>query len=241
MSKKRIIMMAAAGLVSFSGAFVLGWLTKGEGQQPSPQVEKSAITSEQAEPEVPLPEASAAILQGPGARQMRRGMSEKQLKNLVYEVREKIGEYESKLQGLEVREQRLQSAHEMIKKDIDELNNLRTELALTVAELKNERDKLIKSRVEITAAEKANFTTIAAAYDKMDAPSAGKILASMCSGYDGRQGASEAAASGLADAVKILNYMTERTKAKLLAELVNSEPKLAAVLCQRLKQIVEKE
>jgi hypothetical protein len=33
--------------------------------------------------------------------------------------------------------------------------------------------------------------------------------------------------------------MTERTKAKLLAELVTSEPKLAAVLCERLKEIVE--
>jgi flagellar motility protein MotE (MotC chaperone) len=43
------------------------------------------------------------------------------------------------------------------------------------------------------------------------------------------------------DAVKILFYMTERTKAKLLAEMVTSEPKLAAILCQRLKRIVEQE
>jgi flagellar motility protein MotE (MotC chaperone) len=42
------------------------------------------------------------------------------------------------------------------------------------------------------------------------------------------------------DAVKILHYMTERTKAKVLAELVTSEPKLAAVLCEKLKQVVEK-
>jgi hypothetical protein len=33
--------------------------------------------------------------------------------------------------------------------------------------------------------------------------------------------------------------MTERTTAKLLGELTNSEPKLAAFLTQRLKQIVE--
>jgi hypothetical protein len=39
--------------------------------------------------------------------------------------------------------------------------------------------------------------------------------------------------------VKILHYMTERTKAKLLAEMVNSEPKLTAALCERLKQIAE--
>jgi hypothetical protein len=41
------------------------------------------------------------------------------------------------------------------------------------------------------------------------------------------------------DAVKILYYMTERTKAKLLAEIVTGEPKLAALLCQRLKLISE--
>jgi hypothetical protein len=33
--------------------------------------------------------------------------------------------------------------------------------------------------------------------------------------------------------------MTERTKAKLLAEMVNTEPQLTAVLCQKLKKVVE--
>jgi hypothetical protein len=45
--------------------------------------------------------------------------------------------------------------------------------------------------------------------------------------------------SSFDDAVKILHYMTERTKAKLLAELATSEPALAAAMCKRLKQIVE--
>jgi flagellar motility protein MotE (MotC chaperone) len=45
--------------------------------------------------------------------------------------------------------------------------------------------------------------------------------------------------SGFEEAVKILYYMTERTKAKLLAELTSPEPKLAAFLTQRLNQIIE--
>ena len=45
--------------------------------------------------------------------------------------------------------------------------------------------------------------------------------------------------SSFDDAVKILYYMSERTKAKLLAEVATSEPALAAALCKRLKQIVE--
>ena len=57
----------------------------------------------------------------------------------------------------------------------------------------------------------------------------------------GRQKGDGAGGEGTSydDAVKILHYMTERTKAKLLAELATSEPVLAADLCQRLKQIVE--
>ncbi|MHC4571754.1 MAG: hypothetical protein ACYS0C_06730, partial [Planctomycetota bacterium] len=95
--------------------------------------------------------------------------------------------------------------------------------------------KLLKSRVEIAKSEKANLLSIAAAYDKMDSASAGKILTNMSQMQDG------SGSTTFDDAVKILHYMTERTKAKLLAELVTSEPKLAAVLCQRLKQIIEEE
>jgi hypothetical protein len=46
--------------------------------------------------------------------------------------------------------------------------------------------------------------------------------------------------AGMEDVFKILHYMEDRNKANLLAELSNSEPQLAAVLCQKLKKIVEK-
>jgi len=141
-----------------------------------------------------------------------------------------------------VHEQRLQRAHNLIKKDIEQLNNLRIELASTVVHLKDERDKLLKSRVEISRAEKVNLMSIAATYDKMDAASASKILTNICGSGGVKKGVSRAGrSSGVDDAVKILHYMVERTKAKLLAELVVSEPRLAAELCQKLKQIVEKE
>jgi flagellar motility protein MotE (MotC chaperone) len=130
---------------------------------------------------------------------------------------------------------------DVLKKDIDDLNNLRTEVSSMIARLKEERDKLLKTRLEISQAEKGNLTTVAAAYDKMDATSASKILASMCTGgvTQKQDGQVRLWATGFDDAVKILHYMGERTKAKLLAELVNTEPKLAASLCERLKQINE--
>jgi len=89
--------------------------------------------------------------------------------------------------------------------------------------------------VEIAKSEKANLMSTAATYDKMAPASASKILVSLSKMQTASGG------SNLDDPTKILHYMGERTRAKLLAELATSEPKLAAILCQKLKQIVEKD
>ena len=227
MNKKLIIMTAVVGLVSFAGAFAFAWFTKSRDDVPN---EPAVARGE----DLLQPEAT---ITGPGdavGDKMNKAMMEKQLKSLIYNIQEKLQTYNDKLQNLQVQEQRLQIAHSLIKKDLEELNNLRIELASTVASLKSERDKLLKSRVEIAQTEKANLMSIAATYDRMKAASASKILANMSKTQDGK------GSYNLDDAVKILHYMTERTKAKLLAELVTSEPKLAAALTQKLKQIVEK-
>jgi flagellar motility protein MotE (MotC chaperone) len=172
---------------------------------------------------------------------MKQSITEKQLKNLIYEVQETKRQYETKLQSLQTRDSRLQMAEDNIKKDIENLNNLRIELASMVVHLKEQRDKLLASRLEIAQAEKANLAKIATTYDKMDASSASKILTNMSVGSDTKTKISniEVTSSGFNDAVKILYYMGERNKGKILAELAASEPKLAAALCERLKQIVE--
>ena len=84
----------------------------------------------------------------------------------------------------------------------------------------------------IAKAEKDNLVSIAATYDKMAPEAAGEILTNM----------SQAKNSSSDDAVKILHYMTERTKAKVLASIAESkEPAISAYFCQKLKQIIEKE
>jgi len=232
-NKKRIIMIAAAGLVSFAATFFFVWFT----QKKAPPSQSPQLTIAGLEAELKLSQSEAGTMGTVGTDDitMKKGMIEKQLKSLVHEVREKMWIYSNKLQDLELKERRLQIAQDVLKEDIEELNNLRVELTSIVASLKSERDKLLKSRVEIAQAEKDSLMSIAATYDKMDSASAGKILTNMKQMKSDGLGGS----SGLDDAVKILHYMTERTRAKLLAELVTSEPKLAAVLCRRLKQIIE--
>lgn len=239
MSKKRIIMMAVAGLVSFAGTFSFVWFGQKTASQKTADSKQQAIESTKQLQEAGsvdyMPNAKEMTFVDAGDSKMKKTMTQKRLKSLVYDIREKMREYDNKLQELKSREKRLQIAADTIKKDIDELNNLRVELASIVAGLKSERDKLLKSRLKITKSEKVNLVSIAAAYDKMDAASAGKILTNMS------QMKGDSGDSSFDDAVKILHYMTDRTKAKLLAELVNSDPKLAANFSQGLKQIIEKE
>lgn len=240
---KKIIIMTAAGVVSFSGAFALAWFTK-----PAPinqTVSGELNSSEHIEPRLmgelkpPQQEIGAIALPDAGDNMLKQTsiqsvVTEKQLKNLVYEVQQKKQQYENKLKSLQTQESRIQVAQDMLKKDIEKLNNLRIELATTVAHLKEQRDKLLKSRIEIAQAEKVNLAQIAATYDKMDANSASKILTNMC--QNAQPGGIE---NNMNDAVRILYYMSERTKAKLLSELVTSEPDLTAVLCRKLKQVTE--
>jgi flagellar motility protein MotE (MotC chaperone) len=237
-SKKLIIITAIAGLVSFAGAFILGRLTKTtpaiQGGEPNQPTLASRETW-------PKPAQAEAGIIGTADKSVKKVMTEKQLESLIIDVREKMQDYNNKLQSIGTQEQRLQMSQEVLKKDIENLNNLRVELASMTAGLKEERDKLLKSRLEIAKTEKTNLVSIAAAYDKMDASSASKILSNMCasSGPQKEIGDVKRVGSNFDDAVKILHYMSERTKAKVLAEMVNSEPKLAATFCERLKQIAE--
>lgn len=232
-NKKLIIIITAAGLISFAGAFAFAWFNKAAPQNQNPKPNQQVFAGQEIEPKLQQPPAASSNIAMADSK-MKSNLTEKQLSDLIYEVRDKIEEYTNKLQTLELREQRLQITQNTLKKDIEELDKLRLELASIVARLKEQRDRLENSRVKIAEAEKDNLLSIAATYDKMDAASAGKILTNMSQMQNGQSG-------GFDDAVKILHFMAERTKAKLLAELAVSDPKLAWDLCRRLKQIVEKE
>jgi peptidoglycan hydrolase CwlO-like protein len=237
-NKKLMIIVAVAGLVSFAGAFATGWLTRPAavmGSTPPAQAAAAnpALSPGQIPPPTLTPTATAA---DDTAR--ARSMTEQQLNDLIYEVRQKIEAYNQKVQDLEKEKERLQIAQQTLKKDIDTLNSLRVDLATSVANLKNERDMLLKTRVSVEQVEKSNLVAIAAAYDKMDPVGASDILTSMALGQS-RTGGRGNQSANIDDAVKILHFMQDRTKAKVLTEIVAKDPPLAALLCQKLKQVQE--
>jgi len=224
MKKKLIFITAGAGLAGFAGMFAFAWFTKPKPVAEAAPVAQTALSPNEAGTGDLPPQTLAA------GSIPKSSMTEELLEKLVYDVREKIQDYKLKVQSLEVQEKRLRAAQDTLKKDIEEMDSLRLELAASVASLKAEQDKLSKSRIEIQAAEKANLMSMAATYDKMDAESAGKILINMAKNQNQN--------TGTDDAVKILYYMTERTKAKVLASIAEAEPAISAYVCQKLKQIV---
>jgi hypothetical protein len=229
---KKIIILAAAGLLSFSISFAVMWfITPAE---PAVEVTDAGAAVGQSQEGISQFPLLADISAESAASEASRGMSEQQLENLIYEVRNKIQLYKDKLKSLELQEERIQIAEATLREDIEKLNQLRAELSIIVANIKTEQDKLQKSRVEIENTETTNLRAIASTYNRMDPSSASNILLNMTKmqTVNGQ--------AGMEDVVKILHYMEDRNKANLLAELSNSEPQLAAVLCQKLKKIVEK-
>jgi hypothetical protein len=243
---KLIIIASAAGLLTFAGAF---FGVRMLGRKSTPPVEaksaentlkhaKTAGSAAQSKTETSNLSETEAQAKTDEESEALKGLTEKQLKSLIYEVREKINDYEIKEKELELREARIQMTQDTLKKDIEALNQLRVELASMTANLKEQKSQLLATRVSIASSEKTNLTAIATTYDKMDPAGAAKIISSMCT----KQLESGKIEGGnIDDAVKILFYMNERSKGKLLSEIVSTEPKLAAVLCQRLKKVVEQD
>ena len=93
MNKKLILITAAVGVVGFLGAFATGWLTRPAPAEeaPSPEQVNSTAQTQRAGAMVPrlLSPSSAAADDSANTR----ALTQEQLQELVYEVREKIDEY----------------------------------------------------------------------------------------------------------------------------------------------------
>ena len=95
MNIKRIIMFAAAGLVSFVGTFCFIWLTAKapERTQAAGQLESQRSADAEMLPGLPAI-ASASVRLASGGKDMPKAMTEKQLKSLIFEIREKVQAYD---------------------------------------------------------------------------------------------------------------------------------------------------
>jgi len=224
--KIQIIILVGAGVASFAGTFAVTLLAK----RSEPALPVAAV-SEQTEADAtsvgPAGIRPTGALSSGGTDVFAKGMTEKQLQSLIYDIREKMKEYKSREKELELQEERLRTARTSLQEDIDRLDNLRVQLTTTVATLKQQETSLRNSMVEIGTLEKSNIQSIAGRYDKMDISQASQIMVKMVSNNQ------------LDDAAKIIYYMSERTSGKLLGEIGNLKPEFAVILCSQLKRMRE--
>jgi len=227
MKKIHILLLLAAGLLSFGSAFgVSFWLKKSRSVPAAQNIARSQNASHTPSEDA----AQNSILESLMARSQAAddlGMSETQLKNLIFDIRQKMQEYNDKQKVLEQEKQQIEITRQTLQDEIEQLNQLQEKLNLALISIKDKEKAIQNSIVEIESLEKTNFQRIAGTYDKMDPAQAGKILATMVTNNQ------------MPDAVKILYYMNERSAGKLLGEVGTNAPEIAAALSLQLKRIRE--
>jgi chromosome segregation ATPase len=229
MKKSQIMILVIAGCVSFTAMFGTSWFVKKQKAQELAQLAQQQPDPASAVRRVPAASTPEDVLFGGDTEVAQMGMSERQLQNLIHDIREKLKDFHKRQKQLEEEAERIEISRQTLQTDIDRLNSLRNKLDVAMSEIKQKEQELAKSIVQIDELEKTNFQRLASTYEKMDVAQAGKIMVTM------------AASSQLQDSVKIIYYMTDRSAAKLLGEIAMAKPELATIISSQLKRIKESE
>ena len=224
MDKKMIIKLIIAGLVSFALAFGVFFFLLKKNPEDTNGVDPLTLTDAKEQQDYVDPSA-------PSENQVSKTradiLTEKQMKSLIIDIKERRKEYDQKEKELEMWEAHLKTAQATLDKDCQRLEDLRLKLVSTMADFKISKKQLDDSILEIQQIEKDNLIWRASVYDKMDAASAATIFIDMVKNKQ------------LDDAAKIIHYMNERNAAKLLAEIANTDPNMATAINAKLKRIKE--
>jgi flagellar motility protein MotE (MotC chaperone) len=228
MAKRQIIILALAGFLSFVSVFTINWFYTSRKISAAAAAAASEESTQVARHQDTMFPGTGGIDFSASASQTRElGMKERQLQNLIEDIRVKVREYNSRQKELDAREQRIEITSQSLQEDIERLNELRNKLFQIQSDIEQKQAQLQQSIIEIQDIEQTNFKRLAATYEKMDAAQAGRIMVNM------------AASNQLQDSVKILYYMNERTAGKLLTEIATMKPELASVICMQLKHVKE--
>jgi flagellar motility protein MotE (MotC chaperone) len=208
--RKTILALGGLGAASFAVSAAVSVFL---GPKPTPPGPAKTTTTAPA----------SRLVAGLPAGEAQLSIREKELQDLIRELQARLQECDARQKALDQREQRLVITQELLKKQIQDLEDLQVRLLGPLNTLKEEQAKLDKGRLAISRQEQANLKKTALIYEKMDPGQGGKILADMCKNQQ------------LDDAVKILHYMGERAAAGVFAEMTDKT--LAAKLTARLKEI----
>jgi flagellar motility protein MotE (MotC chaperone) len=173
-------------------------------------------------------DADALLLNGMAqASGVKMKPKERQLDELIGEVRAKLKQLDRRERDLNAREKRLASASDHLKAQIKELNDLKVELATAIGPLREARQNMLRFRALITSQEAANVEAAAKRWEKMDPANAARLIAEM---WKTRQDKA---------ATKILRVMSDKKRAAILDEM--KEMGLAAEIIQKQLSVVRED
>ena len=237
MNKKLLlfVILPVAALVSFGGMFVTGWLTTSPPPEDDPNAPSPDVVASQQAQLTPTPMVTAQSAQAQEqARQ--RGMSERQLTELISEMQNKIQQYDQKIESLAAREEQLDVVAQSLKEDVKRLDAVRMEVANAVAGLKKQIQDLEAQRITIEQREQANLLVTAETWAKIDPTNVAKIILS----YD-KEAPDPITKKNehMENAVKVLYLMDVKKRGPVLDALVlDDQAQLAANLSLKIKNIV---
>jgi len=236
MKKKLLlfVVLPVAGLVSFGGAFAVALLT---GSPAAPDPNEMMRTAQQSD--LGLGPTTAQVSAFEQERQKQRAMSENKLKELIQDIETQIAKYNQRLAGLDEREKQLAQVQAKLKEDVTELDKMRVDTAAAVANLKIQRDELMKTRINIDTEEQANLKLQADMLGSLEEKNASKMLANMCDVKQTGPGGNQEIR--INNAAKILYLITDKKRGPILDALIKADDKLAALLYLRIKQITVKQ
>ena len=226
MKKTHLLMMIGAGVLSFAFSFGASWYLK-KNQPVLPEEPSDTQAASQKETSEGTFSSLPRTLRAADRDSLAPGLSERQLQSLIHDIRDRMQEYRSREKELAKEAQRIELAHQTLQEEIDRLNQLRNKISVLTQNLDEQEQQLKKTLLQVETIEQTNFQRLAATYDKMETTQASRILANMAAGPQA------------SDAIKILYYMSERTAAKVLGEIGNSQPDLAAMISMKLKRVQE--
>jgi DNA repair ATPase RecN len=227
MKKTQVIVMVGVGVFSFAASFGVNWFRHQKAAQAAvaesdPQMPEAAIDGRR-QRGVGGSLANAGRLSENIDEQV--GLTERELQNLIYDVREKMRQNQQHEKELAKEAERIELARQGLQEDVERLNEIGATLDMKLLRLKEKEDQLQQMIIDIEKAERTNIERLAATYDKMDPSQSGKIMMNM------------AANNQMADVVKILYYMNERNAARVLGEIGSTQPDVAAALSLQLKRV----
>ncbi len=223
--KKRLLIIVIVGITCFAGTFIAARLTPKSASANTADSEQNSTGL--------IPNTSIQFDSSQSMASPKLSMAESELRSLIFDLREKSNDYDRKFEELETDALQTQTLREQLSEDIEKLLELQIELAETITSIKTEQKRLEETRIRIGEEEKRNLVSIAATYDKMEAAAASKILINMTQ----TSSSAPAAIESIENAIKILYFMGDRTKGELLAEMAKTQPQLAALFTNKLKEI----